>query len=125
MTPTFVEILQCGGACHRANQGEIKLFKSEFYSSAGLYKWMFCFRVCRHKNPREEDPRDAGKVSWDNTSASGELLFFFYFRCGIATGKCEKECASVTVLEHTECGCDCGESRNRYNNIIILIVNPS
>ena len=66
MTPTFVEILQCGGACHRANQGEgrgIKLFKSEFYSSAGLYKWMFCFRVCRHKNPREEDPRDAGKVS--------------------------------------------------------------
>ena len=71
MTPTFVEILQCGGACHRANQGEgrgltgeagITLFKSEFYSSAGLYKWMFCFRVCRHKNPGEEDPCDAGEV---------------------------------------------------------------
>ena len=23
---------------------------------------MFCFRVCRHKNPGEEDPRDAGEV---------------------------------------------------------------
>lgn len=131
MTPTFVEILQCGGACHRANQGErgqgeIKLFKSEFYSSAGLYKWMFCFRVCRHKNPREEDPRDAGKVSEKGwiTHLHPVNYYFSYFRCGISTGKCEKECASVTVLEHTECGCDCGESRNRYN-IIILIFNSS
>ena len=29
-------------------------------------------------------------------------------RCGISTGMCEKECASVTVQEHVECGCDCG-----------------
>ena len=29
-------------------------------------------------------------------------------RCGISTGMCEKDCASVTVQEHVECGCDCG-----------------
>jgi len=28
-------------------------------------------------------------------------------KCGINTGKCEKECAHVSVEEHTECGCAC------------------
>ena len=36
------------------------------------------------------------------------LTFLSLTRCGISTGKCEKECASVTVVEHVECGCDCG-----------------
>ena len=97
----------------KVRAGGIKLFKSEFYSSAGLYKWMFCFRVCRHKNPREEDPRDAGKVSEGAVITICIRWIIIYFRCGISTGKCEKECASVTVLEHTECGCDCGELRYR------------
>ena len=77
---------------------------------------MFCFRVCRHKNTREEDPRDAGKVSREAPDSDNTHLHpvnYAVFRCGIATGKCEKECASVTVMEHTECGCDCGESRER------------
>ena len=26
----------------------------------------------------------------------------------------------MTVLEHTECGCDCGESRIRYNNVLLI-----
>ena len=30
-------------------------------------------------------------------------------RCGIQTGKCEKECASLVVVEHLECGCDCSQ----------------
>jgi hypothetical protein len=28
-------------------------------------------------------------------------------RCGVSVGKCEKECAVVSVEEHTECGCGC------------------
>jgi len=28
-------------------------------------------------------------------------------KCGLSLGKCDKECAVVTVLEHTSCGCDC------------------
>jgi len=28
-------------------------------------------------------------------------------KCGMNVGKCEKECAHVTVEEHTECGCAC------------------
>ena len=28
-------------------------------------------------------------------------------KCGINTGKCEKECAHVTIEEHVECGCAC------------------
>jgi hypothetical protein len=28
-------------------------------------------------------------------------------RCGVSVGKCEKECAMVSVEEHTECGCGC------------------
>jgi len=28
-------------------------------------------------------------------------------KCGISEGKCEKECATVTVEEHTQCGCAC------------------
>jgi len=66
MTPTFVEILQCGGACHRANQ------------------------ECVATKTREKK------------------IPVMLARCGISTGKCEKECASVTLQEHTECGCDCG-----------------
>ena len=28
-------------------------------------------------------------------------------KCGLSVGKCEKECAHVSVEEHTECGCAC------------------
>ena len=28
-------------------------------------------------------------------------------KCGLSVGKCDKECAVVTVEEHTSCGCDC------------------
>ena len=28
-------------------------------------------------------------------------------KCGMSVGKCEKECAHVTVEEHTDCGCAC------------------
>merc|ERR1719282_241915 len=66
MTPTFVEILQCSGACHRGNQ------------------------ECVPTKTREKK------------------IPVMLARCGISTGKCEKECASVTVVEHVECGCDCG-----------------
>merc|ERR1719429_370068 len=65
MTPTFVEILQCSGACHGGN------------------------KECVATRTREK------KVP------------VMLARCGISTGKCEKECASITVLEHVECGCDC------------------
>ena len=27
--------------------------------------------------------------------------------CGVTTGRCDKVCANVTVLEHTECHCGC------------------
>ena len=28
-------------------------------------------------------------------------------KCGLSVGKCAKECAVLTVTEHTSCGCDC------------------
>ena len=28
-------------------------------------------------------------------------------KCGVSVGKCEKECATVTLEEHTKCGCGC------------------
>ena len=28
-------------------------------------------------------------------------------KCGLAVGRCDKECAHVTVVEHTACSCDC------------------
>ena len=28
-------------------------------------------------------------------------------KCGVSMGKCEKECAVISVVEHTQCGCDC------------------
>ena len=28
-------------------------------------------------------------------------------KCGLSVGKCEKECAVISVVEHTQCGCDC------------------
>ena len=28
-------------------------------------------------------------------------------KCGVSVGKCEKECAVVSVTEDTECGCGC------------------
>merc|ERR1712172_89085 len=28
-------------------------------------------------------------------------------KCGVSVGKCEKECATVTLEEHTQCGCGC------------------
>lgn len=65
MTPTHVEILQCGGGCHRANQG--------------------CVAT---KTIEKKIPVMLGK-------------------CGINTGKCEKECAHATIEEHIECGCAC------------------
>ena len=81
MTPTHVEVLQCGGACHRSSQG------------------------CVPTKTREKE------------------VWVMVGRCGIQTGKCEKECASITVVEHLECGCDCRqeerescpEQSHRYN----------
>ena len=81
MTPTHVEVLQCGGACHRSSQG------------------------CVPTKTREKE------------------VWVMVGRCGIQTGKCEKECASLTVVEHLECGCDCREEErescplesHRYN----------
>ena len=67
MTPTHVEVQQCGGACHRSSQG------------------------CVPTKTRERE------------------VWVMVGRCGIQTGKCEKECASITVVDHLECGCDCRE----------------
>jgi len=65
MTPTFVEVLQCSGSCHRGNQDCVAMKTKEKKIPVMLAK------------------------------------------CGITTGKCEKECATISVLEHVECGCDC------------------
>ena len=81
MTPTHVEVLQCGGACHRSSQG------------------------CVATKTREKE------------------VWVMVGRCGITTGKCQKECARLTVVEHLECGCDCREEEreacpresHRYN----------
>lgn len=81
MTPTHVEVAQCGGACHRNSQG------------------------CVPTKTKERE------------------VWVMVGRCGIQTGKCEKECASITVVEHLECGCDCREEErescpqhtHRYN----------
>jgi len=37
-------------------------------------------------------------------------------KCGMNVGKCEKECAHVTVEEHTECGCACELRREECDN---------
>jgi len=34
-------------------------------------------------------------------------------KCGVSVGKCEKECASVTLEEHTKCGCGCQIDRGQ------------
>lgn len=65
MTPTHIEVLQCGGGCHRNNQG--------------------CVAT---KTKVKKIPVMLGK-------------------CGINTGKCEKECAHANIEEHIECGCAC------------------
>ena len=31
--------------------------------------------------------------------------------CGISTGRCDKLCATVTVMEHLDCLCGCDTSR--------------
>ena len=82
MTPTHVEVLQCGGACHRSSQGCVP------------------------------------------TKTRVKEVWVMVGRCGIQTGKCEKECASLSLVEHLECGCDCREEEreacpattHRYNS---------
>ena len=34
-------------------------------------------------------------------------------KCGVSVGKCEKECATVTLEEHTKCGCGCQIDRGQ------------
>ena len=34
-------------------------------------------------------------------------------KCGVSVGKCEKECATVTLEEHTKCGCGCQVDRGQ------------
>jgi len=65
MTPTHVEVQQCGGGCHRGNQGCIA------------------------------------------TKTNVKKVPVMFGKCGINTGKCEKECAHVSIEEHIECGCAC------------------
>jgi len=38
-------------------------------------------------------------------------------KCGMSVGKCEKECAHVTVEEHTDCGCACDLMHEECDNI--------
>ena len=65
MTPSYVEIKLCDGACHSNRQGCVGVQTVEKQIPVMLAK------------------------------------------CGISTGKCSKECAYVSVEEHTECGCAC------------------
>lgn len=65
MSPSYIEVFRCDGACHSHRQGCVVTKKSEKQIPVMLAK------------------------------------------CGISTGQCSKECAHVTVEEHTECGCAC------------------
>ena len=69
MTPTHVEVLRCGGGCHRGSQD--------------------CLA----------------------TSTRIREIEVMIGKCGVSVGKCEKECAVVSVEEDTECGCGCQTDR--------------
>ena len=43
-----------------------------------------------------------------STSSHLKVVSVMLAKCGITTGLCDKECASVEVEEHLECGGQCG-----------------
>merc|ERR1711892_921310 len=65
MTPSHIELLQCGGGCHRNSQGCVA------------------------------------------TQTRVKRVAVMMGKCGIGRGKCEKECAEVSVEEHIDCQCAC------------------
>ena len=74
MTPSYVEVNLCDGACHSHRQG------------------------CVATQTIQKD------------------IPVMLAKCGIKTGKCSKECAYVTVEDHTECGCACKMTEDNCNS---------
>eukprot|EP00092_Neocalanus_flemingeri_P008841 GFUD01009515.1.p1 GENE.GFUD01009515.1~~GFUD01009515.1.p1 ORF type:complete len:364 (+),score=64.00 GFUD01009515.1:123-1214(+) len=65
MSPSYIEVYLCDGACHSQRQGCVPS------------------KVTEKKIP------------------------VMLAKCGISTGQCSKECAYVTIEEHTDCMCAC------------------